>query len=84
MKLELDSLDQRAAKAFDGYLVRKDLGLAIELAEQFGVPLQLGPLAYQEYDDMSKSGRGNLDTSSVALLQEERAGVEIRADVEPH
>ena len=65
-------------------LVRKDLGLAIELAEQFGVPLQLGPLAYKEYDEMSKGGRGGLDTSSVALLQEERAGVEIRADVEPH
>ena len=65
-------------------LVRKDLGLAIELAENYGVPLQLGPLAYKEYDEMSKGGRGQLDTSSVALLQEERAGVEIRADVEPH
>ena len=48
------------------------------------MPLQLGPLAYKEYDEMSKGGRGQLDTSSVALLQEERAGVEIRADVEPH
>ena len=65
-------------------LVRKDLGLAIELAENYGVPLQLGPLAYKEYDEMSQGGRGQLDTSSVALLQEERAGVEIRADVEPH
>ena len=72
------------APTFTVDLVRKDLGLAIELAEQFGVPLQLGPLAYKEYDEMSKGGRGGLDTSSVALLQEERAGVEIRADVEPH
>ena len=36
MKLELDSLDQRAAKAFDGYLVRKDL--VRKYARQYPVP----------------------------------------------
>ena len=36
MKLELDSLDQRAAKAFDGYLVRKDL--VRRYARQYPVP----------------------------------------------
>ncbi len=36
MKLELDSLDQRAAKAFDGYLVRKDL--VRNYARQYPVP----------------------------------------------
>ena len=63
-------------------LVLKDLGLAIGLAEDFGVPLQFGPLAYGEYAESSKQGRGGLDVGAVALLQEERAGVEIRADVE--
>ncbi len=36
MKLELDSLDQCAAKAFDGYLVRKDL--VRKYARQYPVP----------------------------------------------
>ena len=36
MKLELDSLDQRAAQAFDGYLVRKDL--VRKYARQYPVP----------------------------------------------
>ncbi len=36
MKLELDSLDQRAAQAFDGYLVRKDL--VRRYARQYPVP----------------------------------------------
>ena len=36
MKLELDGLDQRAAKAFDGYLVRKDL--VRKYARQYPVP----------------------------------------------
>ena len=36
MKLELDHLDQRAAKAFDGYLVRKDL--VRKYARQYPVP----------------------------------------------
>ena len=36
MKLELDNLDQRAARAFDGYLVRKDL--VRKYARQYPVP----------------------------------------------
>jgi len=36
LKLELDNLDQRAAKAFDGYLVRKDL--VRRYARQYPVP----------------------------------------------
>ena len=36
MKLELDNLDQRAAQAFDGYLVRKDL--VRKYARQYPVP----------------------------------------------
>ena len=36
MRLELDDLDQRAAKAFDGYLVRKDL--VRKYSRQYPVP----------------------------------------------
>lgn len=64
-------------------LGRKDLTLGLQLAEDFGVPVQFGPMALNEYDESAKRDRGLLDTGSVALVQEERAGVEIRADVEP-
>jgi 3-hydroxyisobutyrate dehydrogenase-like beta-hydroxyacid dehydrogenase len=63
-------------------LGRKDLGLAIDLAKDFDVPVQYGPLSWKEYDETSKRDRGLLDTGAVALIQEERAGVEIRADMD--
>ena len=64
-------------------LGRKDLTLGLQLAEDFGVPVQFGPMALNEYAESANRDRGLMDTGSVALLQEERAGVEIRADVEP-
>ena len=64
-------------------LGRKDLTLGLQLAEDFGVPVQFGPMALAEYAASAERDRGLLDTGAVALMQEERAGVEIRADVEP-
>ena len=64
-------------------LGRKDLTLGLQLAEDFGVPVQFGPVALGEYAESANRDRGLMDTGSVALLQEERAGVEIRADIEP-
>ena len=64
-------------------LGRKDLTLGMQLAEDFGVPVQFGPMALREYAESANRDRGLMDTGSVALLQEERAGVEIRADIEP-
>ena len=64
-------------------LGRKDLTLGMQLAEDFGVPVQFGPMALGEYAESANRDRGLMDTGSVALLQEERAGVEIRADIEP-
>ena len=64
-------------------LGRKDLTLGLQLAEDFGVPVQFGPVALGEYAESANRDRGLMDTGSVALLQEERAGVEMRADIEP-
>ena len=70
------------APGFPVDLGRKDLGLALDLAKDFNVPVQYGPISWEEYSETSKRGRGLLDTGAVALIQEERAGVEIRADLE--
>ena len=70
------------APGFTVNLGRKDLGLAIDMAKDFDVPVQYGPMSWKEYDETSKKDRGLLDTGAVALIQEERAGVEIRADMD--
>ncbi len=57
----------------------KDLRLALELGEEFGVPLKMGALATQEVAEAADGGLGALDSSASIILQERRAGVELRA-----
>lgn len=57
----------------------KDLRLALELGEEFGVPLRLGALAEAEVAAAVEAGLGALDSSASIILQERRAGVELRA-----
>ena len=57
----------------------KDLRLALELGEEFGVPLKLGELATEEVAEAVAAGLGALDSSASIILQERRAGVELRA-----
>jgi 3-hydroxyisobutyrate dehydrogenase-like beta-hydroxyacid dehydrogenase len=61
-------------------LMRKDVGLATELARECGVPMPLAALAEQELIQAVGRGWGGRDSSAVFLLQEERAGVELRAE----
>jgi 3-hydroxyisobutyrate dehydrogenase-like beta-hydroxyacid dehydrogenase len=70
------------APGFTVNLGRKDLSLALEMAKDFDVPVQFGPISWKEYDETSKRNRGLLDIGAVALIQEERSGVEIRADLD--
>ncbi len=56
----------------------KDLNLALELAEEYGVPMQLVSLAAAETEEAVKQGLGKKDSSATMLLQERRAGVELR------
>jgi 3-hydroxyisobutyrate dehydrogenase-like beta-hydroxyacid dehydrogenase len=60
-------------------LMRKDVGLATELARECGVPMPMAALAEQELIQAVGRGWGGRDSSAVFLLQEERAGVELRA-----
>lgn len=61
-------------------LMRKDVGLATELAREYSVPMALASLAEQELMEAINRGWGNDPTSKVRLLQEERADVQVRGD----
>jgi 3-hydroxyisobutyrate dehydrogenase len=61
-------------------LMRKDVGLATQLAREYNVPMALAALAEQELMDAVNRGWGNDPTGKVRLLQEERAGVQVRGD----
>jgi 3-hydroxyisobutyrate dehydrogenase len=59
-------------------LARKDVGLATELGREYEVPMALANVAEQSMIDAMQRGWGKRDSSAVFLLQEERAGVEVR------
>ena len=59
-------------------LAHKDLGLALDLAQETGTPMRLNALAKAEMDAAMARGWAERDASSFLLIQEERAGVEVR------
>lgn len=60
-------------------LARKDISLATELGREFDVPMPVANLAEQRAIEGLNRGWGDLDSSITFLLQEEAAGVEVRA-----
>ena len=60
-------------------LARKDVGLATELAREFDVPMAMGTLTEQLLVEAVARGWGDHDYGEAFLLQEERAGVQVRA-----
>jgi 3-hydroxyisobutyrate dehydrogenase-like beta-hydroxyacid dehydrogenase len=64
--------------AFALELARKDVNLACELGREFDVPMRLANLTLQEMTEAMNRGWGGRDSRSAMLLQEERAGVEVR------
>ena len=63
-------------------LAHKDLKLALELAREVGVPMQVAQLALAEFDEALRRGWGERDSRVTMLLQEERAGVSPRVPAE--
>lgn len=59
-------------------LAHKDLALALELAREAGVPMQIAERAYADFEEAMKRGWGERDSRTPMLLQNERAGVEPR------
>jgi len=60
-------------------LARKDIALANELGREFQVPMPIANLAEQIAIQGLNRGWGDQDSSVTFLLQEEAAGVEVRA-----
>ena len=60
-------------------LARKDIGLATELGREYNVPMPVANLAEQIAIECMNRGWGNADSSVTVRLQEEAAGVEVRA-----
>jgi 3-hydroxyisobutyrate dehydrogenase len=59
-------------------LGHKDVSLATALGREVGVPMRLANLALEEITEALGRGWGDRDSSSFMLLEEERAGVEIK------
>jgi 3-hydroxyisobutyrate dehydrogenase len=60
-------------------LARKDIGLATALAREYDVPMPLCTAGEQQLIECMARGWGDRDSTSPWLLQEERAGVQVRA-----
>jgi 3-hydroxyisobutyrate dehydrogenase-like beta-hydroxyacid dehydrogenase len=63
-------------------LARKDIDLAVQLGREYDVPMRLASLSLLEITEALNRGWGDLDSRAAMMLQEERAGVEVRATKE--
>jgi 3-hydroxyisobutyrate dehydrogenase len=63
-------------------LAHKDVTLALELAQEIGVPMRIGEIALAELTESMRRGWGERDCRAAMALQEERAGVAARVSPE--
>lgn len=68
--------------SFSLRLAHKDATLALELAKESGVPMQIGTLALDELSRGIERGWIDRDFRATMTLQEERAGVSVRVPSE--
>src|SRR5271163_2852056 len=60
-------------------LARKDLGLATEVGRELNVPMPLATTVEQDFMAALAHGLGDKDSTAAVTIQEDRAGVKIRA-----
>ena len=70
--------DFEAPASFNIALSRKDVGLAMELARQYSVPMPIAALVEQIMVQAVGRGWSDQSTASLFRLQEEAAGIEVR------
>lgn len=63
-------------------LARKDVSLATEVGREFNVPMRLANLTLEELTEALNRGWGQRDSRVAMLLQEERAGIDVRVPPE--
>lgn len=68
--------------AFALELAHKDVTLATELAREIGVPMRLANMTYAEMTDALNRGWNKRDSRSFLILQQERAGLNIKVPAE--
>jgi 3-hydroxyisobutyrate dehydrogenase-like beta-hydroxyacid dehydrogenase len=68
--------------AFSLRLAHKDVTLAMELAREAGVPMQIGAIALAELEEGMRRGWSERDCRVTMTLQTERAGIEVLVPVE--
>ena len=56
------------------------MDLAVGVGREYDVPMRLAQLTLQEMTEALNRGWGHRDSRVAMLLQEERAGVEVRVD----
>jgi 3-hydroxyisobutyrate dehydrogenase len=68
--------------AFSLKLAHKDVGLATALGRELGLPMRMCELAYAEMTEAMNRGWAGRDSRVVMLLEQERAGIEIKVEPE--
>ena len=63
-------------------LAHKDVGLATALGRELGLPMRICELAYAEMTEAINRGWAGRDSRAVMLLEQERAGIEVKVDPE--
>jgi len=63
---------------FASYLMHKDLGLALNLGREQGVPLPIGALGQQIYSQLLAAGLGKKDTGVIFKVMEDLLKIKIR------
>jgi 2-hydroxy-3-oxopropionate reductase len=65
---------------FKAYMQAKDLGIVMDTAREFGIPLPSTSINTQLFNAMLQMGMGELDNSAVIGVIEKLAGLELRID----
>ena len=63
-------------------LAHKDVGLATALGRELGLPMRICELTYAEMTEAMNRGWAGRDSRVVMMLEQERAGIEVKVDPE--